>query len=178
MAKDRMTIMGEAEWAKAIEHFKRAEKLFFMLEWRRSAAHGRDRCDVNLRLSKLPDALGTLWKEVLAMRRSPFFRARAVVTRAAAQRTVESLAKQFRLYVEYGLEVNLNALQESNGFDAKFINALRLLQEVGNPAAHGANVSEGEYLRSFEASELIVESLLTETYLVKDAKTLGKSIEG
>jgi hypothetical protein len=221
MAKDRMTIMGKAEWAKeclvtdraaggrmfdqllkdhgqdgmvhfrfaealeywgesskAKEHFKQAEELFFMLEWKRLASQGFERCELSQRLAKLPDGLGVLWREVLAMRRSPFFRARAVVTRAAAQGTVESLTKQFKLYIEDGLEINLTALRRSAKFHNSFIDDLKLLQEVGNPAAHGANVSEGEYQRAFEASERIVESLIAETYLAKQgSRTTGRAIE-
>ena len=110
---------------KADEYFTRARDLFFMREWRNLASRGIERCALDQRLSQLPKNIRALWKDVLSMYRSPF-RARAVLARAAAEKTAEVLTQRFRLGREEGLDRNLALLKKSKKFHRQFIDDLEL----------------------------------------------------
>jgi hypothetical protein len=58
-----------------------------------------------------------------------------------------------------GLDLNLKLLRDSRKFHQTLLNDLEILRRIGNPAAHGADLSDGECQKSFEASERIVEFL-------------------
>ena len=71
----------------------------------------------------------------------------------------------FPAEVVEGLDRTLVLLKNSKKFHRLFTEDVELVRKVGNPAAHGADVSEGKCRASFEASERIVEFLVKKTYL-------------
>jgi len=57
-----------------------------------------------------------------------------------------------------------NSIYEGEQEVSRNVSADLELRQVGKPAAHGADLSEGEWQKSFEASEPMVD-LIEETYL-------------